>query len=50
MKDIAFRKKELDTWITALTDATVIELDNAGHYPHEEASGEFIKAVKEADQ
>jgi haloalkane dehalogenase len=46
MKDIAFREKELNVWIKELTRTKIIKLDDVGHYPHEEATGIFIKELK----
>ena len=37
MKDIAFREKELNTWVEALHPENVIRLDDVGHYPQDEA-------------
>jgi len=48
MKDIAFREKEFNVWNNELTDKTVIKLENAGHYPHEEATKIFIEELKKA--
>jgi haloalkane dehalogenase len=38
MRDIAFRKKELDVWSAQWPEAEVIRAEEAGHYPHEEAA------------
>jgi len=46
MKDIAFREKELNTWIDAFPDAKVIRLDDVGHDVQEEAAGEIGQAVR----
>lgn len=46
MKDIAFREKELNTWIENWPDAKVIRLDSVGHYPQEEAPDVVIKELK----
>ena len=46
MKDIAFREKELDTWIEALPGASVLRLPKAGHFVQEEAREELCDAVK----
>jgi haloalkane dehalogenase len=48
MKDIGFREKEFNVWSQELTNKTVIKLDNAGHYPHEEATDLYIKELKKA--
>jgi pimeloyl-ACP methyl ester carboxylesterase len=36
MKDIAFREKELQTWLELFPQARLIRLEDAGHYPQEE--------------
>jgi haloalkane dehalogenase len=36
LKDSAFRPYQLERWQTALPNAKVARLDNAGHWPHEE--------------
>lgn len=46
MKDIAFREKELNTWIDVFPEAQVIRLENAGHFVQEEAVEELGMAVK----
>ncbi|MBD3367169.1 MAG: alpha/beta fold hydrolase [Candidatus Eisenbacteria bacterium] len=45
MKDIAFREKELQTWIEALPGAEVLRLESAGHYVQEEAPEELGEAI-----
>ena len=45
MKDIAFRKKELDQWRTAWPEAHVVELADVGHYVQEEAPDRLREAV-----
>ena len=47
-RDIAFREKEFRIWDEALPDKKVIKLENAGHYPHEEAAETVIEAIKSA--
>ena len=47
MKDIAFREKELIVWENLMTNKTVIRLEDAGHFPQEEATKIFIDALKE---
>jgi pimeloyl-ACP methyl ester carboxylesterase len=37
MRDIAFREKELQTWVEALKPEKVIRLEDVGHYAHDEA-------------
>jgi haloalkane dehalogenase len=46
MKDIAFRKKEMDRWAGAFPDAKVIRFPNAGHFISEEEPGELISAIR----
>jgi len=46
MKDIAFREKELNTWIENWHNPQVVRLDNVGHYPQEEAPEALIDALK----
>ena len=46
LKDIAFRKKELNTWKSTLTNYELHTFPNAGHYPHEEESQEVISLMK----
>ena len=33
-------------WDKELTNKTVVKLNNVGHYPHEEATEEFIEELK----
>lgn len=47
MKDIAFREKELNTWINNWKSAELIKLENVGHYPHEEFPDIIINALKD---
>jgi haloalkane dehalogenase len=49
MKDIAFREQEFDVWNKEITNKTLVKLDNAGHYPHEEASDKFIEEIKKTN-
>jgi haloalkane dehalogenase len=39
MRDRAFRPSQLARWRTALPHARVVELADAGHWPHEEEPG-----------
>ena len=48
MKDIAFREKELNTWLDALQPQSVILLEDVGHYPQDEAP-EVLAEVLLAD-
>lgn len=45
MKDIAFREKELNTWVEAFPDAEVVRLENVGHYIQDEGSEALGQAV-----
>ena len=45
MKDIAFRKKELDFWIENWNNPKVIRLEDVGHYPQEEIPEVIIKEL-----
>jgi haloalkane dehalogenase len=47
MKDIAFREPQLNYWIANWNNPRVVKLANVGHYPHEEAPEEVIKALQE---
>jgi haloalkane dehalogenase len=47
LKDSAFRPHLLDRWRKLLPDASVLALDNAGHWPHEEAPSEVAEAMAE---
>jgi len=47
MKDIAFRKKELDTWVHAFPRARVIRFEDAGHFVPEEKPEELILAIRD---
>jgi haloalkane dehalogenase len=45
MKDIAFRKKELNRWIDSFPEARVIRYSDAGHYLAEEKPDELTKEI-----
>jgi haloalkane dehalogenase len=45
LKDTAFRPHVLDRWRKELPDATVLALQDAGHWPHEEAPAEVAEAI-----
>ena len=45
MKDTAFRPHLLERWRRALPHAEVVELADAGHWPHEEAPDAVIAAL-----
>jgi haloalkane dehalogenase len=47
MKDSAFRPHVLARWREALPSATVVEIADAGHWPHEEQPDRVVKALKE---
>lgn len=47
LKDTAFRPHLLERWRTLLPDAAVLALDNAGHWPHEEAPSEVAEEIAE---
>jgi haloalkane dehalogenase len=46
MKDSAFRPHQLARWREALPGATVVELADAGHWPHEEAPAQVAAALR----
>lgn len=46
MKDSAFQPYQLDRWRRALPHARVVEIADAGHWPHEEKPGEVIAAIR----
>ena len=47
LKDTAFRPHHLARWRRELPNASVLALDNAGHWPHEEAPSEVAEAIAE---
>ena len=47
LKDTAFRPHLLERWRRELPEAGVLALDNAGHWPHEEAPSEVAEAIAE---
>jgi haloalkane dehalogenase len=47
MKDIAFREKELNYWVSNWNNPEVVRLSEAGHYPQEEAPEAVIKALRD---
>jgi haloalkane dehalogenase len=47
LRDTAFRPHVLARWRKELPDAAVLALDNAGHWPHEEAPSEVAEAIAE---
>ena len=46
MKDSAFRPGQLERWRQAVPHASVVELADAGHWPHEEAPDAVIEALR----
>jgi haloalkane dehalogenase len=47
LKDTAFRPHLLERWRRELPGASVLALDHAGHWPHEEAPSEVAEAIAE---
>ncbi len=48
-KDIAFREKELQTWVAAFPTARVIRFPESGHYLPEENPAELAEAIQSMD-
>ena len=46
MRDRAFRPNQLARWRDTLPDARIVELANAGHWPHEEAPAQVITELR----
>jgi haloalkane dehalogenase len=46
MKDSAFPPHFLERWINALSDATILRLTGAGHWPHEEEPEQVQAAIQ----
>jgi haloalkane dehalogenase len=46
MKDSAFRPTQLERWRAALPAARVVEVEDAGHWPHEERPDRVIDALQ----
>jgi len=46
LKDIAFRRKELERWKSALRDVEVREFEDCGHFVAEEAPGRVVEAIR----
>jgi len=46
MKDIAFRKKELETWIRAFPNAHVVRFGDCGHFVSEEKPAELTAEIR----
>jgi haloalkane dehalogenase len=47
MKDPAFQAHQLAHWREVLPSARVVELDNVGHWPHEEAPDRVIHEIRD---
>jgi haloalkane dehalogenase len=47
LKDPAFQPYQLERWRAALPAARIVELADAGHWPHEEAPEQVIAAMRE---
>jgi haloalkane dehalogenase len=47
MKDTAFRPNQLARWREVLPSARVVEIADAGHWPHEEEPGRVVAALRE---
>ena len=46
MKDTAFRPYQLERWRSLLPNATVVPIDGAGHWPHEEEPAAVSAAIE----
>jgi haloalkane dehalogenase len=46
MRDSAFKPNQLARWREMLPRAEVVEIADAGHWPHEEQPGEVIAALR----
>ena len=46
MKDRAFKPYQLARWQALLPSATIVRLDQAGHWPHEEEPARVIEAIE----
>jgi haloalkane dehalogenase len=46
MKDVAFREKELNTWIARFPDAAVVRFNDAGHFVAEEKPDELADVIE----
>ena len=47
LKDIAFRRRELERWKSALRDVEVQEFEDCGHFLAEEAPGRVVTALRD---
>ncbi len=50
MKDIAFREKELKTWMALLPNASVYRFEDAGHFVQDEKSAELTAILRQLMQ
>jgi haloalkane dehalogenase len=46
MKDIAFREKELETWMTVFTQSEVMKFKNVGHFVQEEKRDQLCPIIE----
>ena len=46
MKDNAFQPRQLTRWRSLLPGAEVVRLPEAGHWPHEEAPDDVVRAIR----
>ena len=47
LRDIAFRRQELEQWQSALTDTAVHEFEDCGHFLAEEAPERILPALRD---
>lgn len=47
MKDIAFRKQELNKWAELFSDSKIIRFDDAGHFVQEEKGSELCPIIED---
>jgi haloalkane dehalogenase len=47
MKDIAFRVKELETWLTVFSESKVMKFEDVGHFVQEEKGSQLCPIIKE---
>jgi haloalkane dehalogenase len=46
MKDSAFQPYQLERWRSLVPHATVVKVEGAGHWPHEEEPGAVVRALQ----
>ena len=46
MRDSAFQPYQLERWRSVLPHASVVQIEGAGHWPHEEEPQRVIEAIK----